>query len=171
LALCLGDCGSVLTLIPQNPQPSQKREINHLRRNIRAKAGKAASTVRPQPTFSHPSPSLQYSTTPPLHFPYGFQAPLGPLPPFKISGNKRKQPEINGNTGLLSAFFYSTLIPQNPQPRQTRDINHLHRSKRRATGKGVNNHRRDAGLRPAALPISVHQYPSAVKRQLPFLAS
>src|SRR5882724_3640210 len=41
------------TLIPQNPQPTQKREINHLRRFKWVKAGKAGSLFRFLPAFSH----------------------------------------------------------------------------------------------------------------------
>jgi len=62
LVLCLGDSAVTLhrsTLIPQNPQPCQKREINHLRRLKRAKVGKAASTDRLLPTFSHFRPAFR----------------------------------------------------------------------------------------------------------------
>src|SRR5882724_9848503 len=55
------------TLLPNNPHLTQMREINHLRRlkredmgkggkTHRARVGKAASTDRPQPAFSHSRP-------------------------------------------------------------------------------------------------------------------
>src|SRR6266478_3953746 len=65
------------TLITQNPQPTWKREINHLRRPRREEVGKAAPTgpstnrlfpLREQPHPLLPAP-LHYSTTPTLHFP------------------------------------------------------------------------------------------------------
>ena len=44
-------------VIPQNPQPLYKREINHLHRIIRAKVGKAGSTNHPPPVSGPTAPA------------------------------------------------------------------------------------------------------------------
>ena len=83
-------CFPPSTLIPQNPQPPQKREINHLRRPRWDFAGKAGLTGRLPPTFSHfrlsfcpPFPTCRRAA-PASAIQTGLQ-PINPLLPHSIS--------------------------------------------------------------------------------------